>query len=407
MGINERMAVAAQDRKGVLLTGATGFLGGEVLARLLEGDERPVYALVRAETDEEADARLRRVIESLLGHAEPYSERAVAITGDVTMPWLGLGSRRRDALAQRIGTIVHCAASVSFTLPIQESRAINVDGTRRMLELAELCVRRGELDSFVHVSTAYVAGDCDGAFAESDLDVGQDFRNAYEQSKFEAECLIRGRRSRLPMRIVRPSIVVGDSRTGFTPAFNVLYGPLRAFSMGAYPAIPGRRSSPVDVVPVDYVADGIVAVAGKPGRTLHLTAGARASSVGELLELGSEYAGKPEPRLLPPALYRRAIHPLLVRQPDERRRKALRRSEAYFPYFDMKVSYENARASRTLGFEAPELAGYFERLMDFAVAADWGRRQPSRHESLKRPRSRHSERRRGGARLGQANPAPG
>ncbi len=407
MGIKERMAVAAEDRNGVLLTGATGFLGGEVLARLLEGDERPVYALVRAETDEEADERLRRVIESLLGHAEPYSERAVAIPGDVTMPWLGLGSRRRDALAERVGAIIHCAASVSFTLGIQESRAINVDGTRRMVELAELCVRRGGLGSFVHVSTAYVAGDCDGAFGESDLDVGQKFRNAYEQSKFEAECLIRGRRSRLPIRIVRPSIVVGDSKTGFTPAFNVLYGPLRAFSMGAYPAIPGRRGSPVDVVPVDYVADAIVAVADKPGRALHLTAGDRASSVGELLELGSRYAGKPEPRLLPPTIYRRVLHPLLVRQPDERRRKALRRSEAYFPYFDMNVRYENARARRILGFEAPQLSGYFERLMDFAVAADWGKQQPSRHENLVRRRSGRSSRRRRRTRLGQANPQPG
>src|SRR5207248_9490481 len=170
-------------------------------------------------------------------------------------PQLGLDAARRDWLAERTARVVHCAASVSFTLPLEESRAINVEGTRRMLDLGELCVRRGGLDCFTHVSTAYVAGTHPGRFSEDDLDVGQGFRNAYEQSKFEAELLVRERSPSVPVQVVRPSIVVGDSTTGWTPAFNVLYMPLRAFARGAYPAIPARRSAPVDVVPVDYVAD--------------------------------------------------------------------------------------------------------------------------------------------------------
>src|SRR5207244_3140089 len=140
-------------------------------------------------------------------------------------------------------------------------------GTRRMLDLAELCSGRGGLESFVHVSTAYVAGEADGSFGEGDLDVGQSFRNAYERTKFEAEVAVRERASTLPVQVVRPSIIVGDSRSGWTPAFNVLYAPLRAFSRGAYPMIPARRSAPVDVVPVDYVADAILALAGRPGDT--------------------------------------------------------------------------------------------------------------------------------------------
>jgi thioester reductase-like protein len=370
---------------GTLLTGGTGFLGGEVLVRLLERDERPVYVLVRAASDEEADARLRGVLTSLLGTAEPWSRRVVAVRGDVTQPWLGMGSRRRDWLAERIDRIVHCAASVSFTLGLAESRAINVEGTRRMIELGEVCARRGGLDSFVHVSTAYVAGTHAGTFTEADLDVGQGFRNPYEQTKFEAERLVRDRGWALPVQVVRPSIVVGDSRTGWTPAFNVLYGPLKAFSRGAYPMIPARRSAPVDVVPVDYVADGILALSGRPGTTHHLTAGERTSNVGELIELGSAAAGRPAPRVLPPRLYRRVIHPVLVRQGSESRRRALRRSEAYFPYFAMRIRYEDdgARSALTpLGIEAPPLRSYFDRLMEFARTAEWGRRKIPRHEAF-------------------------
>jgi long-chain acyl-CoA synthetase len=377
---------AINGRRGVLLTGATGFLGGEVLARLLERGDQPVYALVRAANDEEAAARLRATVASLLGSAEPWCDRVVAVAADITQPALGLDSVKHDWLAGRVARIVHCAASVSFTLGLDESRAINVEGTRRLLDLGNACAARGELESFVHVSTAYVAGTHAGRFGEEDLDVGQRFRNAYERSKFEAELLVRERSASLPVQVVRPSIVVGDSRTGFTPAFNVLYWPLRAFSKGAYPVLPARRSAPVDVVPVDYVADAILALDGRAGTTYHLTAGERASSVGELLDLASTHFRRPAPRALQPDLYRRAIHPVLVRTGSKARRRTLRRSEAFFPYFAMGVRYDNARAREALQdhrIEAPPLPSYFGRLIDYAEAAAWGRDSPQRHEAAR------------------------
>ena len=118
--------------QGTVLTGGTGFLGGEVLARLLERDEAPVYVLVRAQDDEGANARLKALLESLLGSADPWSRRAIAVRGDVSRPWLGMSSRDRDWLAERADRIIHCAASVSFTGGLDEQRGVNVAGTRRM-----------------------------------------------------------------------------------------------------------------------------------------------------------------------------------------------------------------------------------------------------------------------------------
>ena len=301
----------------MLLTGGTGFLGGELLARYLERTDRTVYLIVRAETQADADRRLRSLLDNLLGDPDAYVHRAVALRGDVCRPGLGLTAAARDRLAAAITDVVHCAASVSFQLPLPEARRMNVEGTRQVLELASLAQCRGGLRSFAHVSTAYVAGDSNGLFGEDDFALGQSFRNTYEQSKHEAERLIRASAEAIPVQIFRPSIVVGDSHSGYTPAFNVIYSPLRAFSRGTYAAIPGRGSSPVDVVPVDYVADAIFALAGRPGTVYHLTAGERAATLGQLIELATWYFDRPRPRMVSPALYRKLVHPLLVRRSSE------------------------------------------------------------------------------------------
>ena len=397
---------ALAEDSGTLLTGATGFLGGEVLARLVERDERPVYALIRAADDEQAAARLRGVLIALLGSSEPWSRRVVAVAGDIVQPGLGMAPERRVWLAERTRRIVHCAASVSFTLGLRESREINVEGTRRMLDLAELASRRGGLDYFSHVSTAYVAGDHKGEFGEDQLDVGQGFRNAYERSKFEAEMLVRSRGDTLPVQIMRPSIVVGDSGSGWTPAFNVLYTPLRSFAKGAYPALPARRGSPVDVVPVDYVAESLLALSGRAGTTYHLTAGERTTSVGELMDMASAYLDRPAPRVLSPFVYRRILHPLLVRTGSKSRRRALRRSEAFFPYFTMQVRYGNARARSALrehSIEPPPLDSYFDRLLGFALRAEWGKHPVARHEAAREQSPVPRRRRRRGS---HARPVP-
>lgn len=135
----------SNDAPGIVLTGATGFLGGEVLARLLERDNRTIYVLIRARDHAEADKRLRQTIVGLLGRAEPWMHRTVAIAADLERADMGLDGWQRQWLAERAEWIIHCAASVSFTLGLADSRRINVEGTRRMVELAQLADALGGL----------------------------------------------------------------------------------------------------------------------------------------------------------------------------------------------------------------------------------------------------------------------
>jgi hypothetical protein len=144
--------------------------------------------------------------------------------------------------------------------------------------------------------------------------------------------------------------------------------------------LPARRGAPLDIVSVDYVADAIVALAGLPeaaGETYHLTASANASSIGELLSLAVARFGCKRPPLISPLLYRHLLSPLLWRL-RPRRRRFLRATRAYLPYFAIGVTYDDARARAALApaIAAAPLADYFDALMDYALLARWGSAPP-------------------------------
>jgi nucleoside-diphosphate-sugar epimerase len=355
-------------KPAVFLTGATGFLGMEVLARLLEDGDREVLALIRASDDAAAEQRLDDVLLKLWDDPAPYRSRVHAVRGDVTAPGLGLGDRR-DEWASRTGAVLHCAASISFDLPLAEARAINVDGTARVLDFAVDAQARDGLERFLHVSTAYVAGRYEGTFRERQLDAGQTFRNTYEETKADAESIVTRARELGPA-IARPSIVVGESDSGWTPTFNVLYWPLRAFSRGMFEEVPALADGHVDVVPIDYVADSLVHLLGRSeAGVFNLVSGRNAPQVAELVNLAADYFGKPHPKLVEP------IAPEHVGDDH---------GDVFVPYFDMRVVFDDTRARAVLGpagIEAPILRDYFGKLMEYAETARWGKKGISREQA--------------------------
>ncbi|WCB96303.1 nucleotide-sugar epimerase [Baekduia alba] len=338
----------------LLLTGATGFLGGELLVRLIERTDRDIVALIRADDADAAQARLDATLATLLPPEAIVPGRVRAVAAHLDQPGLGLDEPALDALAAEIDTVVHCAASVQFTLPYDEAYAINVGGTRAMLDLA---ARAPGLERFVHVSTAYVAGDRPGPYCESEGDVGQRPRNTYEQTKLIAERHVLD--AGLPCTsILRPSIVVGDSRTGWTPAFNVIYWPLRAFARGLFPVVPADADARVDIVPVDTVADALLTLADGPERsgTFHVVAGDDAPTARRLTELAARAFGAALPDFVAPGT-----------APEVEQRAG-----AFLPYFRVPGVFRTDAASR-MGFVAPPLESYFANLLRYADEARWGK----------------------------------
>jgi hypothetical protein len=153
--------------------------------------------------------------------------------------------------------------------------------------------------------------------------------------------------------------------------------------------MPARPGSPVDVVPVDYVADAGFELAsreadGDDDETYHLVAGERATTVGRLIELSKDYFARRPPLVLPPQLYERLVHPLLVRLSDGRSRRVLEQMSFFFPYFSMRVIYRDRRARSRLepvGIRVPPIERYYARLLDYAFRAEWGRVPIGRSEA--------------------------
>lgn len=355
----------------LLLTGATGFLGMDALARLIERDRDDVVVLVRASDDDAARARLDGVLARLYDEPPAGAARVSVVRGDLLEPGLGLSVEDRDRLVASVDRIVHCAASISFDLPLADARDVNVRGVERVIELAREIASEGSLRRLVHVSTAYVSGRHAGAFGEDDLDVGQEFRNTYERSKNEAERLLRAAAvsGDLPLAVARPSIVVGHSVSGWTSAFNVLYWPMRAFERGLLQEVPAREDSIVDFVPVDYVTDGLLALLDDDTAlgTYNLVAGELALSAGDLVALHASLTGREPVRFVD------------VGGDGDGGLPA--GAETFAPYFDVRCRFADGRARRLLtsaGIEKPDPREYLGRLISYAQASSWGKRAGTR-----------------------------
>lgn len=255
--------------KTVFLTGATGVLGGRMLKDLLQSTRSRVYCLVRGEDPEECRERVRSLL-GVYGDCETLEEefaaRVVVLPGDVTQDRLGLTENRYAELQCQTDITIHAAANTSLLIKYKRLEPINVQGTGRVIEF---CLGTSQ-KNLSYVSTYTVMGDktfdLQVRFSEQDYDLGQGFNYMnYQQSKFRAEALVRAARERgLRWRIFRPGQIYGDSTTGAYPhkatqVSGLFYDLFKtAMETGVMP----EAYNHYDVVPVDYVSLGIIALSG-------------------------------------------------------------------------------------------------------------------------------------------------
>jgi thioester reductase-like protein len=254
----------------VLVTGFPGFLGSELLPRILS--RRPDARALCLVQGRWAKLAYRRAGE--IEAADPrLAGRIDLVEGDIVEADLGLG--RAAELAEQVREAYHLAAVYDLAVPRETGLRVNVGGTRHVLDFLARCQRFERLH---YVSTCYVSGRHPGTFREGDLDVGQRFNNFYEETKFLAEVEVRERaEAGLPTTVYRPSITVGDSATGATQKYDgpyyILRWMMRQPRFGVMPTVGDPRAHTVNLVPRDFVVlaiDHLSALAGSLGKVYQL-----------------------------------------------------------------------------------------------------------------------------------------
>jgi len=351
----------------VLFTGFPGFIGERLLPRLIERRPGAIFVCLVQPRFREAAERSVAALEV----RHPHARGRIRLTeGDITLADLGLGGG--SALLPSLTAAYHLAAVYDLAVSRDLAMSVNVEGTRNVLRFLE---RAPRLQRLHYVSTAYVSGTATGIFRETDLDVGQRFKNFYEETKFLAEVAVA--ESGLPATIYRPAIVVGDSRTGATAKFDGPYFTLAAMQRMPSPGLflkVGRGKNPANLVPVDFIIAAMAALSdphGGAARTYHLT-DPSPLSVSEVARL---LAREMEKRFLlvpvPLAVARAAFRPAAV--------------QAFFgmpvqtlDYFDHPCRYDTTQATADLaaaGVACPPFPSYVREMVAFYRAHRDGTRR--------------------------------
>ncbi|OBX19418.1 hypothetical protein A9995_06550 [Erythrobacter sp. QSSC1-22B] len=329
----------------ILVTGAAGLLGGE-LCRLLVAAGHSVTALVHTNRDIRAN------------DGAPVTV-AETVAGDVSLPRFGWDAAQFAAIAASHELLIHCAATVRFDLDEADYRSVNVEGTRHALALAEA----GGM-AYLHIGTAYVCGTRNGVVREDDPLPESGFANGYEASKAAGERLVRA--SGLGWAIARPAIVLGDSASGAIRQFDTTYTAFKLIAEGRVRAMPATPGATLDFVPIDHVANGVVAIAERmaaaKGGTFHLVSGQPLPVERFAAAIGS-YPHFHQPALVPPASFDpAALAPL-------ERRLFRRIAGLYASYFQRDPRFDDTAFRTLTGRPCPPTGeAYIRTLIDHCIA---------------------------------------
>jgi thioester reductase-like protein len=360
--LKKQEAEKGKEAPAILFTGFPGFIGMRLVPRILEQQaEARLVCLVQEKFLPLAEGAVRTIEEQ-----HPHARgRVFLVTGDITAQGLGVEAKQARELRRSLRQAWHLAAVYDLAVARDVGRRINVEGTKNVLEFLE---DAPHFERLQYVSTAYVSGTARGTFRETDLDVGQGFKNHYEETKFQAEVEVV--RSRLPRTIYRPGVVVGDSKTGETGKFDGPYHVLRLMEKLPSPGIffrIGLGFGTVNIVPVDFVVEALSALSASPaalGKTYHLC-DPQPHTPGELAEMFADTIGRKFLYLpVPMGVAKAFFAPKPVQRFFGMPLQAL-------DYFDDPVRHDATQATKDLGelgVECPRLADYVPRLVAFYKA---------------------------------------
>lgn len=240
--------------EAIFLTGATGNIGSRITADLLKKNKK-LYLLIRGKNQEDSENRLKKIMD-FWEVPKNKQKNAISLNGDITKNNLGLSPKEFKKISKEITHIIHCAANIKLILPLKEARNLHFNGTKNIIELAKTCKF---LKRFNYLSTMEIAGNISGKISENFIKIKRNFLNTYEIAKSETEEYLQSEiKKGLPITIYRPSMVIGDSKTGKILKFSTFYYTLKESVINPKAGIvPASDNFYLDIIPVDFVSESI------------------------------------------------------------------------------------------------------------------------------------------------------
>lgn len=343
----------------LFITGFPGFIAERLVERLAAAHTH-LFLLVQPEFVK----RSVRVVERIAETTGVPVENFAIFEGDITLPELGLTAEDAGILREAVTDVFHLAAIYDLAVSREAALKVNLEGTKNVNSLV---ASLPNLIRYNYVSTCYVAGKRQGVIREDELVHDAGFRNFYEESKYLAECEVEKLKSSLPVTIFRPSVVVGDSKTGETTKYDGIYyliqylrkapGLLRLVNVG-------NENVRLNLVPIDHVVNGMAALAfdhDALGKTVALADPAPLTTARLFDAIAKELSGSSS-IVRPPA----ALVEGLLMLPFSPSLDGLPHSGV--PYFFLSQTYDTEVAESLLAshdIACPGFADYVKNLLKF------------------------------------------
>ncbi|WLR43102.1 SDR family oxidoreductase [Bacillus carboniphilus] len=342
----------------IFITGFPGFISERLVEELIKDEDVDhIYLLVLSPMKQEA--------EKILAKLNIGDQQVTIVEGDITKKRLGIEEGLLHTLYSTVTHIYHLAAIYDLSVPFDLAYQVNVNGTKNMNDFVYSLER---LTKYVYVSTAYVSGEREGTIYENELDQGQTFKNHYEETKYFAEKEVQTLvADGLPVTIIRPGIVVGDSRTGETAKFDGPYFILNMFRRSLLPFQPdlvSRKEVEFNFIPVDYLVKSLLVV-GKDyqanGLTLHITHPNPKSIQYVLREMLKIYSGKDFKGKLPVQAAKQ-----LVKNKNVRNRIGIQKEAIDYYLYDVHYNCQHAEEIlKKHDVTCPEVQEFLPNLVEY------------------------------------------
>lgn len=341
------------------ITGFPGFIAGRLVERFAREGARFIL-LVQPVLLKRAYEDVAQIVAETGVPAENFS----IVEGDITKPNLGLTQTDSERARADTHTVFHLAAAYDLAVAHEVGELVNVQGTRNVNEFAKSIAN---LRRYHYVSTCYVAGRRSGVIREDELEHTAGFRNHYEESKYLAELSVAALKSKLPVTIHRPAVVVGDSRSGETAKYDGIYyliHYLRRWPGGLTLLNIGNSKVSLNLVPIDFVIEAMVALANDEraiGATVQIADPTPLTTEQLFDEIAKTIAGRESWMTVP----RSIVYPVLM-APGAPKITGLPHSAV--PYFFLEQTYDTSRVRELLephGIKCPAFPDYVGALVNF------------------------------------------